>query len=326
MSEDLRGKIGLFCDVPASAVIPLPTVESIYEVPLVLAEVGMGRLVADRLGLPGDEGDLSEWQSMVSRLRSAEECVSIALVGKYVELEDTYLSVRESLKHAALFHNRRLNLFWVHSEQITPENVASRLASAQGILVPGGFGIRGIEGMIVAARYARENNLPYLGLCLGMQVMVIELARAALGTTSVNSTEFDPEVEHPVIDLLPEQRSIDRLGGTMRLGSYPCRLVPGSRAAAAYGVDLVRERHRHRFEFNNDYRELLSRHGLVFSGLSEDGRLVEISEITGHPWMLGCQFHPEFKSRPNRPHPLFRAFVGAALDTVPPGSQVQLPL
>ncbi|TFH34909.1 MAG: CTP synthase [Dehalococcoidia bacterium] len=326
MPTDLRGKIALFCDVPEEAVIPLPTVESIYEVPLVLAQAGMGRLIAGTLGLPKGDGDLSDWEGMVSRLHAVEETVSIALVGKYVELEDTYLSVRESLKHAALFHNRKLDLFWVHSEQLTPENVASRLASAQGIVVPGGFGIRGIEGMILAARYARENDIPYLGLCLGMQVMVIELARAALGSACVNSTEFEPQVEHPVIDLLPEQRSVDRMGGTMRLGSYPCRLTPNSKAAGAYGVDLVRERHRHRFEFNNDYREVLSRHGLVFSGLSEDGRLVEIAEIEGHPWMLGCQFHPEFKSRPQQPHPLFREFMGVALNTVPPGSQAQLPL
>lgn len=313
MPTDLRGKIALFCDVPEEAVIPLPTVESIYEVPLVLAQAGMGRLIAGTLGLPKGDGDLSDWEGMVSRLHAVEETVSIALVGKYVELEDTYLSVRESLKHAALFHNRKLDLFWVHSEQLTPENVASRLASAQGIVVPGGFGIRGIEGMILAARYARENDIPYLGLCLGMQVMVIELARAALGSACVNSTEFEPQVEHPVIDLLPEQRSVDRMGGTMRLGSYPCRLTPKSKAAGAYGVDLVRERHRHRFEFNNDYREVLSRHGLVFSGLSEDGRLVEIAEIEGHPWMLGCQFHPEFKSRPFAAHPLFEAFVSAAI-------------
>ncbi len=200
------------------------------------------------------------------------------------------------------------------------------LASAQGIVVPGGFGIRGIEGMITAARYAREAGIPYLGLCLGMQVMVIEIARAVLGTACVNSTEFDPQVEHPVIDLMPEQRNLSRMGGTMRLGSYPCRLVPDTKAAMAYGVDLVRERHRHRFEFNNDYRDILSRHGLVFSGLSEDGGLVEIAEVADHPWMLGCQFHPEFKSRPQRPHPLFRDFVGAAAGTMPPGSQAQLPL
>lgn len=325
MPDDLRGKIGLFCDVPAEAVVSLPTVESIYEVPLVLAEAGVGRLVGDMLGLPEGEGDLAVWEDLVARLHSAEEVVRIALVGKYVEMEDTYLSVREALKHAALFHNRKLEVFWVQSDHLTPENVAAKLSDAQGIVVPGGFGMRGIEGMIIAAHYARKNGIPYFGLCLGMQVLVIELARATLGTERVNSTEFDPATEYPVIDLLPEQRNIDRMGGTMRLGSYPCRMTPGTRAAAAYECDLVRERHRHRFEFNNDFRELLQ-HGLTFSGLSEDGTLVEIAEITEHPWMVGCQFHPEFKSRPDRPHPLFREFMKAAMNTVPPGSQAELPL
>jgi len=326
MADDLRTKVALFCDVPRNAVVSLPTVESIYEVPLVLSRAGMGELVARRLGLPEGPDDLSAWEDIVSRLQHAEERVSIALVGKYVELEDTYLSVRESLKHAALHLDRVLDLFWVSAEQLTDENVSARLASAQGIVVPGGFGIRGIEGMVVAARYARRSGVPYFGLCLGMQVMVIELAREVLHSDSVNSTEFEPAVQHPVIDLLPEQRTIDRLGGTMRLGAYPCYLQPGSKAAAAYGVDMVRERHRHRFEFNNAYREVLGSAGLVFSGTSRDGDLVEISELSGHPWMLGCQFHPEFKSRPDRPHPLFAAFMRAAVATVPPGSQAQLPL
>lgn len=325
MPDDLRGKIGLFCDVPTEAVVSLPTVESIYEVPLVLADAGVGKLIGDMLGLPGDEGDLAVWEDLVLRLRGAEEVVRIALVGKYVEMEDTYLSVREALKHAALFHNRKLEVFWVQSDQLTPDNVAAKLSDAQGIVVPGGFGTRGIEGMIIAAQYARKNGIPYFGLCLGMQVLVIEFARATLGTERVNSTEFDPATEYPVIDLLPEQRNVDRMGGTMRLGSYPCRMIPGTRAASAYQCDLVRERHRHRFEFNNDFRELLQ-HGLTFSGLSEDGTLVEIAEITEHPWMLGCQFHPEFKSRPDRPHPLFREFMKVAMHTVPPGSQAELPL
>ncbi len=326
MPDELRAKIALFCDVPSSAVVPLPTVESIYEVPLVLARSGIGQLIARTLALPEGEGDLSAWEEMVTRLHQAEETVSIALVGKYVEFEDTYLSVREALHHAALFHNRKLDLFWVHSEELTEENVVSKLALAQGIVVPGGFGIRGIEGMVLAARYAREHSIPYFGLCLGMQIMVIELARCALGDTCVNSAEFEPEVAHPIIDLLPGQRTVDRKGGTMRLGSYPCRLMPHSRAAQAYGVDLVNERHRHRFEFNNEYRELLSGQGLLFSGVSMDGSLVEIAEIKEHPWMIGCQFHPEFKSRPNCPHPLFREFIHAAIQTVPPGSQAQLPL
>jgi CTP synthase len=326
MPDELRDKIALFCDVPREAVIPLPTVDSIYEVPLVLADVGMGDLVAARLGLSEARGDLSVWESIVERLRNAHESVSIALVGKYVELEDTYLSVREALKHAALLHGRSLDLFWVHSEQLDDQNAASQLAGAHGIVVPGGFGIRGIEGMIAAARYARENAVPYLGLCLGMQVMVVEFARCVFESDSVNSTEFAPDVKYPVIDLLPEQRAVEQMGGTMRLGSYPCALVPGTRAFEAYGEGVTRERHRHRYEFNNDYRDALSAAGLRFSGLSQDGRLVEIAEVQDHPWMVGCQFHPEFKSRPDRPHPLFAAFIGAAIEAVPPGEQSPLPL
>ncbi|MBN1855509.1 MAG: CTP synthase [Dehalococcoidia bacterium] len=326
MPEDLRDKIGLFCDVPRQAVIPLPTVDSIYEVPLVLADADMGDLVAEKLGLTQGRGDLSVWKDIVARLRDAREPVSIALVGKYVELEDTYLSVRESLKHAALMHGKALELFWVHSEQLNDDNVMAQLASAHGIVVPGGFGMRGIEGMIVAARYARENGVPYLGLCLGMQVMVIEFARNVFNSQSVNSTEFDQGVDYPVIDLLPEQREIDKMGGTMRLGSYPCELVAGTRAREAYGVESTSERHRHRFEFNNDYRQQLQTAGMDFSGLSRDGRLVEIAEVRDHPWMVGCQFHPEFKSRPDRAHPLFAAFMKAATESVPPGGQAELPL
>jgi len=326
MGEDLRRKIALFCDVQHEAVIALPTVDSIYEVPLVLARAGMAQLVAEKLGLPSSVEDLSVWADIVARLSAADEDVTIALVGKYVELEDTYLSVREALKHAALHHGKRLKLFWVQSEQLTPDNVADQLANAQGILVPGGFGIRGIEGMILAAKYARENGIPYFGLCLGMQVMVIEFARNVLSTDAVNSTEFVPDVEHPVIDLLPEQRGLSQMGGTMRLGSYPCSLAPGTRASEAYGCESTNERHRHRFEFNNDYRETLGQAGLLFSGVSKNARLVEIAEIPDHPWMLGCQFHPEFRSRPDRPHPLFDAFIGAAVATVPPGTQAELPL
>ncbi len=326
MPDELRDKIALFCDVPREAVIPLPTVDSIYEVPLVLADVGMGELVAARLGLSEARGDLSVWENIVERLRNAHEPVSIALVGKYVELEDTYLSVREALKHAALLHGKSLDLFWVHSEQLDAGNAASQLSGAHGIVVPGGFGIRGIEGMIATARYARENSIPFLGLCLGMQVMVIEFARKVFQSDSVNSTEFEPDVEYPVIDLLPEQRAVEQMGGTMRLGSYPCTLVPGTRAFEAYGADATRERHRHRYEFNNDYRDALSSAGLQFSGISQDGRLVEIAEVQDHPWMVGCQFHPEFRSRPDWPHPLFAAFIGAAVEAVPPGEQSQLPL
>jgi len=247
-------------------------------------------------------------------------------VGKYVELSDSYFSVREALCHAALYHDRELNLIWVHSEDLEKDGTDSLLRSAQGIIVPGGFGIRGIEGMVKAANYARTNEIPYLGLCLGMQVMVIEFARHVLKSPKPNSTEFDPNTPYPVIDLLPEQKKVKAKGGTMRLGNYPCQLLPGSRAAKAYGQSLVYERHRHRFEFNNEFRDTLEKAGLVYSGLSPDGRLVEICELANHPWMVSCQFHPEFGSRPSRPHPLFRDFIGAAKEVLREGAQPPLPL
>ncbi len=321
--ESIRDKISLFCDVSREAVIPLPTVSSIYEVPLILEEEGLGELVVTRLGLAARPHDLTEWRQMVERLKEPHEPVRIALVGKYVELEDAYFSVREALQHAALFHERDLVLEWVHSEALAPENVGQALRQAQGIIVPGGFGVRGIEGMVLAAQYARHNQIPYLGLCLGLQVMVIEFARNVAGCERANSTEFDPDTPHPVIDLMPDQ-DMEEMGGTMRLGNYPCCLVEGSLAARAYGERLVQERHRHRYEVNNRYRDRLQAKGLVFSGLSPDGRLVEICELAGHPWMLSCQFHPEFGSRPNRPHPLFREFIGVARGILREGAQLPL--
>jgi CTP synthase len=263
---------------------------------------------------------------MVKCLKEPCEPVNIALVGKYVELEDAYYSVREALCHAGLYHNRDVNLEWVHSEELEKDGGEALLRQAQGIIVPGGFGIRGIEGMVRAATYARENKIPYLGLCLGMQVMVIEFARHVLNSDKANSTEFDASTPYPVIGLLPEQRAIKDKGGTMRLGVYPCHLVSGSRAAMAYGQSLVYERHRHRYEFNNEYRAILEEAGMVYSGLSPDGRLVEICELADHPWMVSCQFHPEFGSRPNRPHPLFCGFVAAAKDVMREGAQPSLPL
>ena len=263
---------------------------------------------------------------MVAKLKTPKEPVTIALVGKYVELRDAYYSVREALCHAGLHHDRQVNIQWVHSEDLQTDGNMNLLKSAQGIIVPGGFGYRGIEGMITAASYARQNNIPYLGLCLGMQIMVIEFGRYALGSKQVNSTEFDPNTPYPVIDLLPEQHEITDMGGTMRLGTYPCHLVPVTNAAKAYGEAVVYERHRHRFEFNNRFREPLEQKGLVASGLSPDNRLVEIVEIKDHPWMVACQFHPEFKSRPNHPHPLFASFIGAAKETLVEGTQVTLPL
>jgi CTP synthase len=326
ISEGIRDKISLFCDVDRKAVIPLPTVDTIYEVPLLLEEEGLGRLVVNKLGLKARKPDLSQWQELVRRIKEPLEPVNIALVGKYVELQDAYFSVREALCHAALYHNRCLDLHWVPSEDLEKDGTDTLLRSAQGIIVPGGFGIRGIEGMVKAASYARINKIPYFGLCLGMQVMVIEFARYALGSTEPNSTEFNASTPYPVIDLLPEQKEIENKGGTMRLGNYPCQLVDGSRAAKAYGQSLVYERHRHRFEFNNQFRDILQKAGMVYSGLSPDGRLVELCELANHPWMVSCQFHPEFGSRPSRPHPLFRDFIGVAKDILREGAQPSLPL
>jgi len=326
ISEGIRDKISLFCDVDRQAVIPLPTVDTIYEVPLLLEEEGLGQLVVDKLGLKAHQTDLSQWRELVRRLKEPHEPVNIALVGKYVELKDAYFSVREALHHAALYHDRDINLLWVHSEDLERDNSDALLHSAQGIIVPGGFGIRGIEGMVKAASYARNNEIPYFGLCLGMHVMVIELARYALGSTEPNSTEFDAATAYPVIDLLPGQKAIKNKGGTMRLGNYPCQLVQGSRAASAYGQSLVYERHRHRLEFNNEFRPLLQEAGMIYSGISPDGRLVELCELANHPWMVSCQFHPEFGSRPGRPHPLFRDFIGVAKDILREGAQPPLPL
>ena len=329
IADNLRDKISLFCDVDKEAVIPLVTVSTVYEVPLVLEEEGMGNLIADKLSLTAKSEDLNEWRDMVTRLKKPHQPVNICLVGKYVELEDSYYSVREALKHAALFHDRELKLTWIPAEQLEKmDNIDACLRTAQGIVVPGGFGERGIEGMIKTARYARINKIPYLGLCLGMQVMVIEFARDVFKSISVNSTEFDPDPTYPVIDLMPEQKNIASKGHTMRLGNYPCKLVPGTLAYKAYQQDVVmiQERHRHRFEYNNDFRQSLQEKGLVLSGLSPDERLVEICEVKDNPWMVGCQFHPEFGSRPNRPHPLFRDFIGAAKDILREGAQPALAL
>jgi len=326
ISEGVRDKISLFCDVQRQAVIPLPTVDTIYEVPMLLEEEGLGQLVVGKLGLKARKKDLSQWGELVRRIKEPLEPVNIALVGKYVELQDAYFSVREALCHAALYHNRCLNLLWVHSEDLEKDGGDTLLGSAQGIIVPGGFGIRGIEGMVKAATYARNNGVPYLGLCLGMHVMVIEFARYVLKSSEPNSAEFYPGTPYPVIDLLPEQKAVKGKGGTMRLGNYPCQLVPGSHVANAYGESLVYERHRHRYEFNNQFRTLLKEAGMVYGGLSPDGKLVETCELNSHPWMVSCQFHPEFNSRPSHPHPLFRNFIGAAKETLREGAQPSLPL
>jgi CTP synthase len=326
ITEEIRNKIALFCDVKRQAVVPLPTLPIIYETPLILEEAGLGQLIVEMLDLPAREQDLSEWRQLVELMKEAKELVSIAIVGKYVELRDSYISVREALRHAAVHNDRDVDIHWISSEQLEGDGSDDLLRSAQGIVVPGGFGVRGIEGMVNAARYARENKIPYLGLCLGMQVMAVEFARHVLGSPEPNSTEFDLETPHPVIDLLPEQRSVRDKGGSMRLGGYPCHLVRGTRAADAYGETVVYERHRHRFEFNNDFRETLEQAGMVYSGLSPEGRLVEVIEVRDHPWMVGTQFHPEFRSRPNRPHPLFRDLIGVAKGVLREGDQRPLPL
>ena len=325
ISEAIKDKIALFCDVPKEAVIPLVTGETIYEVPLMLEECGLGDFIVSRLGLEAKKVDLDDWRDMVARVKAPKEPVVIGLVGKYVELKDAYYSVREALCHAALAHNLGVRIEWLSSEGLDNGD-DSRLRQVQGVVVPGGFGGRGIEGMIETARFARQNEVPYLGLCLGMQIMVIEFGRHVFHNVKVNSTEFDTATPYPVIDLLPGQRDIDQKGGTMRLGTYPCHLVAGTKAARAYGSEIAYERHRHRFEFNNRFREPLGKEGLTFSGLSPDGDLVEIVELKNHPWMVGCQFHPEFKSRPDCPHPLFRDFIKVARETLVEGAQTSLPL
>jgi len=324
--EVLRDKISLFCDVERQAVIPLPTISTVYEVPLVLEEEGLGQLIVDKLGIEAGPSDLRQWRQLVTSLKAPHEPVHIALVGKYVELQDAYYSVREALYHAALYHSRELRLTWVSSEELGEDGGEALLSSVQGIVVPGGFGIRGINGMVKAVTYARTNKIPFFGLCLGMQTMVIEFARHAFKAPQANSTEFDEHTPYPVIALMASQRGVTEKGKTMRLGNYPCELRDGSYAANAYGQGLIYERHRHRYEFNNKFRAQLEAWGLICSGLSPDGELVEICELTDHPWMVGCQFHPEFGSRPGCPHPLFRDFIGVAKDILFEGAQSALPL
>ncbi len=326
LPEDLTAKLALFCDVEKRAVIPVLTESTIYQVPISLQEAGLGDLVIEKLGLDARERDLAPWRELVDRIRHPRHQVTVALVGKYVELQDSYLSVKEALLHAGIANDTRVEIRWVPAEEVEKDGPEAWLRGVDGVVVPGGFGSRGVEGMIQAARYAREHQVPYLGLCLGMQVMVIEFARHVLGTGDAHSTEFDEATAHPVIDLMYDQRGVDDKGGTMRLGRYECVLSPGSRAALAYGEERITERHRHRFEFNNAYRDRLTAGGLVLSGLSPDGTLVEVTEVRDHPWMVGSQFHPEFKSRLDRPHPLFRAFVQAALTAERAGAQARMSL
>jgi CTP synthase len=316
--DDLREKIALFCDVAVEAVIPAPTADTIYEVPLQFHDHGLDDLIVKELGLDekSHPADLTAWRELVELIKRPKPQLEVALVGKYIELPDAYLSVTEALRHAGWAHGRSTVIRWVDSESLTPDNLDTRLGGAAGVVVPGGFGHRGIEGKVLAARYARENKVPYLGLCLGLQCGVIEFARDVVGQKDANSTEFDMFTQAPVIDFMPDQRDLEEKGGTMRLGVYPAKLTPGSKAAAAYGEEVIYERHRHRFEVSNTYREALENNGMLLSGQSPDGRLVEIVELKDHPWFVASQFHPEFKSRPDRPHPLFDGFVKASIENV----------
>ncbi|MFN8176472.1 MAG: CTP synthase [bacterium] len=312
--QGIKEKIALYCNVETRAVIPAPDVKSIYEVPVNLRNAGLHAIVGEKLGLPEAEIDLSDWEAFLERSRRATRSVRIALCGKYVDLKDAYKSVNESLLLAGIEHGARVDVRWVDSESISPDVADEVLSSADGILVPGGFGSRGIPGKMAAVRYAREHGVPYLGICLGLQVAAMEFARNVLNLPEAGSSEFEPDCAEPVIDLLPEQRQIHDKGATMRLGAYECALVPGTRAGRAYGASTVFERHRHRYEFNKRYEHAFESAGVVFSGRWPEKSLVEILEIPSHPWFVACQFHPEFRSRPGRPHPLFFGFVGAALD------------
>jgi CTP synthase len=320
----VREKIALYCDVPVENVIGVPTMDSVYAVPLVLEEGGLGHALARAMGFPERAPDLSGWRELVDLARMPKPPLEIAVVGKYVALHDSYLSVQEALTHAGWHHRRQVVINWIAAEEVEQAGPDRLLANAAGILVPGGFGERGINGMIETAKYARTKKVPYLGLCLGMQVMVVEFARSELGLPRAHSQEFDPHTPDPVIAFLPGQESLKATGGTMRLGAYPCKLRENTIAQAAYGVSLVHERHRHRYEYNNDYRTRFEEAGLVASGAAPDESLVEISELLGHPFMLGTQFHPEFASRPDRPHPLFKDFVAAASRVLREGGQHRL--
>jgi CTP synthase len=323
--DEVKEKIALFCDVDPEAVIPMPTAETIYEVPLMLEASGLGEYIARQFDLGERAPDLDEWRSLVERLKAPRRTVKIALVGKYVDLHDSYMSIAESLTHAGLAQDVNVEIVWVNSETLAPEEMDRALRRVSGILVGPGFGPRGTEGKILAARFARDHGVPYFGICYGLHMAVIEFARHVLGHEGANSSEIDPETPAPVIDLMPGQRGVE-MGGTMRLGLWPCRLEPGTRTADAYDEAMVFERHRHRFEVNNNYRSAMAEAGLVASGVSPDGQLVEIMELRDHPFFVGTQFHPEFRSRPTRPHPLFRDFVGAAAQSLPEGAQRALPL
>ncbi len=312
--QDMKEKIALFCDIDKNAVIEARDADTLYQVPLDLQAQDLDDIVCNYLGLKCGDADMVEWQALVNKVQNLSKKTKIALVGKYVALPDAYLSVAEALRHAGYAFDSDIEIKWVDSEEVTPENVKEMVGDADGILIPGGFGDRGIEGKIAALQYARENKVPMLGICLGMQLASIEFARNVLGLEGANSAELNPETKYPIIDLLPEQKDVEDMGGTLRLGLYPCKLVEGSVAQSAYNEQVVYERHRHRYEFNNEYRQQMEEKGFIFSGTSPDGRLVEIVEIADHPFFVASQFHPEFVSRPTRPQPLFREFINASLN------------
>ncbi len=315
LSEEQKNKIALFCNVDKNSVIQNLDAESLYDIPLLLEEEGIANIVCKELKLECNEPDLSNWRQMVQASKNAKHRVSIGLVGKYVELRDAYLSVAESLKHGGIENSAEVDIKWIHATDVNENNYEEILKDCDGILVPGGFGDRGVEGKILATKYARENNIPFLGICLGMQMAVTEFARNIVGYKDAHSSELNPKTTHPVIDLMDDQVNVENKGGTMRLGEYPCKLKDGSKAKSAYGnEEIIYERHRHRYEFNNAYREVIEKNGMEITGTSPDGRLVEIIEIKNHPWFVAAQFHPEFKSRPTRSHPLFRDLIKAAIE------------
>ncbi|MBU5267968.1 CTP synthase [Virgibacillus proomii] len=315
ISKEMKEKIALFCDINEKAVIEMIDADTLYQIPISLQEQQLDQLTCNHFGLECQEADMGEWKELLNKVRHLSKQVDIALVGKYVELPDAYLSVVEALKHAGFIFDSDIHVHWINSEQLDEQTIHQELENVDGILVPGGFGDRGIDGKIIAIQHARENKIPFLGICLGMQLATVEFARNVVGLEGAHSTEIDPNTPHPIIDLLPDQKDIANLGGTLRLGAYPCKLKDNTKTKAAYnGADCIEERHRHRYEFNNVYREQMIDHGFVFSGTSPDGRLVETIEIADHPWFVACQFHPEFTSRPTRPQPLFKGLIGAALE------------
>ncbi|MCD8082868.1 MAG: CTP synthase [Clostridiales bacterium] len=314
LNDGIRAKIALFCNVPKNHVLQNLDVEVLYEAPLAMEQEHLAEVACECLKLPCPEPDLTEWRAMIDAWKHPKHDVTVALVGKYTQLHDAYISVVEALKHGGVANRATVHIKWIDSEKVTPENVAEYLSDVTGVLVPGGFGSRGIDGKIAAIHYAREHGIPFLGLCLGMQLAIVEFARNVIGYTDAHSAELDPVTTHPVIHLMPEQEDVEDIGGTLRLGSYPCILNKESKAYQLYGQEMIHERHRHRYEVNNDFRNALKDHGMMLSGISPDGRIIEMIEIPSHPWFVATQAHPELKSRPNRPHPLFKGFIGAALE------------